>query len=105
MIVGYARVSTACQRLDAQHSTLRGAGAERLFAEKQSGAKTDRAALTRCLASLEPGGTLLVPSLIGWRGARGTCSTPSPQSQRLEQPFDRWVILGRTLLLRMGDSC
>jgi DNA invertase Pin-like site-specific DNA recombinase len=37
MIVGYARVSTDGQSLDAQHSALTAAGAERVFAEKQSG--------------------------------------------------------------------
>ena len=34
MIVGYARVSTDGQTLDAQHSTLRAAGAEKVFAGK-----------------------------------------------------------------------
>ena len=63
MIVGYARVSTDGQTLDAQQAALREAGATRLFAEKQSGAKTDRAALARCLASLEAGDTLLVAKL------------------------------------------
>jgi DNA invertase Pin-like site-specific DNA recombinase len=38
MIIGYARVSTDGQTLDAQQTTLRQAGATRLFAEKQSGA-------------------------------------------------------------------
>jgi DNA invertase Pin-like site-specific DNA recombinase len=63
MIVGYARVSTDGQSLEAQHAALTAAGATRLFSEKQSGAKTDRAALARCLASLEPGDTLLVTKL------------------------------------------
>ena len=63
MIVGYARVSTDGQTLDTQQTALREAGATRLFAEKQSGAKTDRAALARCIASLEPGDTLLVTKL------------------------------------------
>jgi DNA invertase Pin-like site-specific DNA recombinase len=63
MIVGYARVSTDGQSLEAQHAALRAAGVERVFAEKQSGVKTDRAALARCLASLEPGDTLLVTKL------------------------------------------
>jgi DNA invertase Pin-like site-specific DNA recombinase len=55
MIKGYARVSTDGQTLEAQHEALGAAGATQVFAEKQSGIKTDRAALGRCLASLEPG--------------------------------------------------
>ncbi len=63
MIVGYARVSTDGQSLDAQHSALTAAGAEKVFAEKQSGIKTDRAALARCLRSLAPGDVVLVTKL------------------------------------------
>ena len=51
------------QSLEAQHSALQAAGAERVFAEKQSGVKTDRAALARCMRSLEPGDTLVVTKL------------------------------------------
>jgi DNA invertase Pin-like site-specific DNA recombinase len=65
MIVGYARVSTDGQTLDAQHSTLIAAGAERVFAEKVSGAVTDRKALARALAALGPGDVLLVTRLDG----------------------------------------
>ena len=63
MIVGYARVSTDGQSLGAQHEALREAGAAQVFSEKQSGMKTDRAALGRCLASLEAGDTLVVTKL------------------------------------------
>jgi DNA invertase Pin-like site-specific DNA recombinase len=63
MIVGYARVSTDGQSLEAQHAALKEAGAARIFAEKVSGAKTDRAALARCLASLEAGDTVVVTKL------------------------------------------
>jgi DNA invertase Pin-like site-specific DNA recombinase len=63
MIVGYARVSTDGQSLEAQHTALAAAGAERLFAEKVLGAKTDRAALARCLRGLEAGDVLLVTKL------------------------------------------
>jgi DNA invertase Pin-like site-specific DNA recombinase len=51
VVYGYARVSTDGQTLDAQIATLKAAGAEKVFSEKQSGAKTDRAALARVLAS------------------------------------------------------
>jgi DNA invertase Pin-like site-specific DNA recombinase len=38
MIVGYARVSTDGQTLDAQQATLRLAGVEKVYSEKISGA-------------------------------------------------------------------
>jgi DNA invertase Pin-like site-specific DNA recombinase len=63
MIVGYARVSTDGQSLEAQHTALTAAGAERVYAEKQSAVKTDRAALARCLRGLEAGDVLLVTKL------------------------------------------
>jgi hypothetical protein len=42
MIVGYARVSTDGQTLDAQQAALIAAGAERVFAENVSGAVSTR---------------------------------------------------------------
>jgi DNA invertase Pin-like site-specific DNA recombinase len=39
MIVGYARVSTDGQSLEAQYMALTAAGAERVYAEKQSGSR------------------------------------------------------------------
>jgi DNA invertase Pin-like site-specific DNA recombinase len=62
-IYGYARVSTDSQTLDAQQAALKTAGAEKVFSEKQSGAKTDRAALARALAALEAGDVLVVTRL------------------------------------------
>ena len=52
-IYGYARVSTDGQTLDAQQAKLSEAGAEKIFSEKESGAKTDRKALQKALAALE----------------------------------------------------
>jgi len=63
MIIGYARVSTDGQDLDGQLAGLKSAGAERVFAEKVSGAKTDRKALAKALASLASGDVLLVTRL------------------------------------------
>ena len=63
MIVGYARVSTDGQTLDAQQATLRAAGADRIFAEKVSGAQTDRKALPKAIDALGAGDVLLVTRL------------------------------------------
>jgi DNA invertase Pin-like site-specific DNA recombinase len=63
MIIGYARVSTDGQTLDAQQAALREAGATRVFSEKISGAKTDRQQLAKALAALGPGDTLVVCKL------------------------------------------
>src|ERR1700730_1837776 len=63
MIVGYARVSTDGPTLDAQHAALKQAGADKVFAEKVSGAQTDRKQLQRAIAALSHGDVLLVTRL------------------------------------------
>ena len=55
MIFGYARVSTDGQSVDAQVKALRAAGAEKIFRETASGAKTDRAQLRRAIARTRRG--------------------------------------------------
>ena len=54
MIYGYARVSTDGQSVEAQITALTAAGAEKIFREMASGAKTDRAQLRRLLDALGP---------------------------------------------------
>src|SRR3984893_8920964 len=63
MILGYARVSTDGQSLDAQVKQLRAAKAEKVLREAASGAKTDRVQLRRALAQLSKGDVLLVTRL------------------------------------------
>jgi DNA invertase Pin-like site-specific DNA recombinase len=63
MIIGYARVSTDGQTLDAQQASLKAAGAERVYAEKISGTVTDRKVLAKAIAALSPGDVLLVTRL------------------------------------------
>lgn len=63
MILGYARVSTDGQTLDAQQSALRQAGADRVFAEKISGATSDRLQLAKAIAALGEGDCLIVTKL------------------------------------------
>jgi DNA invertase Pin-like site-specific DNA recombinase len=61
--IGYARVSTDGQTLDAQQSALHQAGATKVFAEKVSGAQTDRKQLAKAIAALAPNDVLLVTRL------------------------------------------
>jgi len=63
MIYGYARVSTDGQTLDAQRAALLAAGAEKVFQETASGAKTDRRELAKALKALNAGDVLLVTRL------------------------------------------
>ena len=63
MIVGYARVSTDGQSLEAQRAALTQAGATQVFAEKVSGAVTDRKQLAKAIATLGQGDVLLVTRL------------------------------------------
>jgi DNA invertase Pin-like site-specific DNA recombinase len=122
--IGYARVSTDGQGLDAQQAALQAAGCERVFAEKVSGAKTDRAQLARALATLALGDTLVVCKLdrlarstrdllntlaaISDKGASfkslgdGWCDTTTPHGRLMLTvlgglaEFERHLILART---------
>lgn len=60
MILGYARVSTGEQSLDAQRDALGQAGAERVYAETASGAGRDRRELSRLLDQLRAGDVVIV---------------------------------------------
>jgi DNA invertase Pin-like site-specific DNA recombinase len=61
--IGYCRCSTIGQSLDGQQAALKAAGAEKIFAEKVSGAKTDRKQLAKAIAALGAGDVLLVTRL------------------------------------------
>ena len=60
MLVGYARVSTADQKLDLQLDALREAGCERIFTDEASGAKTQRPGLGEALSFVRAGDTVVV---------------------------------------------
>ncbi|WP_299166401.1 recombinase family protein [uncultured Tateyamaria sp.] len=60
MIIGYARVSTDGQNLEAQTDALTEAGAGKLFADKISGSKRERPELDRMLEQLRDGDVVTV---------------------------------------------
>ena len=58
--LGYARVSTYGQTLDAQLEQLRVEGCAKIFREKVSGARADRRELLKLLKTLTPGDVVMV---------------------------------------------
>src|SRR5215470_8205284 len=110
MTVGYARVSTDGQSLDAQQGALKAAGAEKVFAEKVSGAQTDRKALAKAIDALGAGDVLLVTRLD--RLARSTrdllnvLATISDKGAGFKSLADTWADTttphGRLMLTVLG---
>jgi DNA invertase Pin-like site-specific DNA recombinase len=58
--LGYARVSTYGQTLDAQLEQLKAEGCAKIYREKASGAKADRRELLRMMKDLSPGDVVTV---------------------------------------------
>lgn len=61
--MGYARVSTGHQSLEAQTDVLRTAGCERIFSDQLSGAREDRPGLNQLLDYSRPGDIIVVVAL------------------------------------------
>ncbi len=62
-IIGYSRVSTKGQDLTIQNEALKKYGCEKIFMEKESGAKSDRQELKNALEYLREGDKLVVHKL------------------------------------------
>lgn len=60
MLIGYARVSTADQRLDLQVDALTHAGCERIFTDHASGGRGDRIGMADAMSHLRAGDALMV---------------------------------------------
>ncbi len=63
MLIGYARVSTADQKLDAQLDALSSAGCQVIYREKLSGKSTNRPELQRLLDQIRPSEVMVVTAL------------------------------------------
>lgn len=63
MRIGYARVSTEDQSLEAQIAELRAAGCEEIYSERASGKKDNRPELKNALRAMRAGDTLVVTRL------------------------------------------
>ncbi|SHH80918.1 recombinase family protein [Marivita hallyeonensis] len=61
--IGYARISTSGQTLDAQLEQLGTAGCDPVFKETMSGARSDRPGLRKALATLSEGDVLVITRL------------------------------------------
>ena len=96
MIIGYARVSTDGQTPDAQHAALIAAGAERVFAEKVSGAVSDRKALAKAIAAVGVGDVLLVTRLDRLARSTRDLLSVSTLSAKQARGSGRWRMLGPT---------
>jgi DNA invertase Pin-like site-specific DNA recombinase len=123
-VFGYARVSTDGQTLASQDAELTGAGCAKVYAEKVSGARTDRPELAKVMRRIESGDMLVVTRLdrlarstrdllnilhqLAERGAKFKslhdpwCDTSTPQGELLVTilagfaTFERHLIRART---------
>jgi DNA invertase Pin-like site-specific DNA recombinase len=89
-LIGYARVSTQGQCLDNQNSRLTEYGCYKVFAEKYSGSKSDRAQLKAALDYVREGDALIVTKLD--RLARSAADLGKTAAQLEEKGVDLVVL-------------
>src|ERR1700680_3238897 len=112
-LIGYARVSTYGQTLDAQLEQLRAAGctSRNIYREKVTGARADRRELLRMLKALAPGDVVTVTRID--RLARSTFDlfaivkqivAAKGQFRSLAEPWaDTGTSTGRLMIAVLGD--
>src|ERR1700686_4667762 len=108
--LGYARVSTYGQTLDAQLKQLRGEGCTKIYREKANGARPDRRELLKLLKNLTPGDVVPVARID--RLARSTFDLfrivkrivdAKAQFRSLAEPWaDTGTRTGRLMLAVLG---
>jgi DNA invertase Pin-like site-specific DNA recombinase len=108
-IVGYCRVSTDGQTLDAQVAELKAAGATKLFADRAAPGLTGRNCARRSLLSARATCSWS-PGSTAWRAQPATCSTCCTRSRRAARRsksfHDHWADTttprGRLMLTILG---
>ena len=108
--IGYARVSTYGQTLDAQLEQLKAAGCVKVYREKATGAKIERRELQRMLRAMAPGDVVTVTRID--RLARSTfdlfsivkgIADAGGQFRSLAEPWaDSSTSTGRLMLAVLG---
>jgi DNA invertase Pin-like site-specific DNA recombinase len=109
-LIGYARVSTYGQTLDAQLEQLKAAGCARIYREKVTGARADRKELLKMLRQLAAGDVVVVTRID--RLARSTfdlfaivkkIADAGARFQSLAEPWaDTGTSTGRLMLAVLG---
>ena len=109
-LIGYARVSTYGQTLDAQLEQLKAAGCAKIFREKATGARPDRRELLKMLKYVAPGDVVTVTRID--RLARSTfdlfaivkqIADAGAQFRSLAEPWaDTGTSTGRLMLAVLG---
>jgi DNA invertase Pin-like site-specific DNA recombinase len=91
--VGYARVSTGGESVDAQARQLRAAGAGKVFREVASGAKTERPQLARLVSEFAAGDVVMVTRLDRLaRSTRDLLNTLAAITEKKGSPDDLFKI-------------
>ncbi|MCU4160871.1 recombinase family protein [Acidiphilium sp. AL] len=109
-LIGYARVSTCGQTLDAQLEQLKAAGCAKIYREKATGARPDRRELLKLLKYVAAGDVVMVTRID--RLARSTfdlfaivkrIADASAQFRSLAEPWaDTGTSTGRLMLAVLG---
>lgn len=107
--IGYARVSSVGQNLDAQLDALRNAGCGKIFSDKLTGSRMDRPGWDRMMDYIRPGDTLVVTELSRLtRSLLDLLETARTLEQRqinlvsLRENLDTTSATGRCFLSLMG---
>jgi len=95
--LGYARVSTYGQTLDAQLEQLRSNGCSKVYREKASGAQANRRELQRLLKAIRLGDVVTVTRIDRLARSTSTCSLSSRRSPMQAGNSGHWRSHGPTL--------